>query len=61
MINTVLGPISEDDLGITLMHEHIVVDIIGADSGGRSYTIEEVVEYVLPYLIEAKNKVARLL
>ncbi len=56
MINTVLGPISKEDLGVTLMHEHIVVDIIGADRGERTYTIEEVVEYVLPYLIEAKNK-----
>ncbi|MHA1447648.1 MAG: hypothetical protein ACTSSN_13215 [Candidatus Heimdallarchaeaceae archaeon] len=56
MINTVLGPISEEDLGVTLMHEHIVVNIIGADSRERSYTIEEVVEYVLPYLIEAKDK-----
>ncbi|MCG3260795.1 MAG: phosphotriesterase, partial [Candidatus Heimdallarchaeota archaeon] len=54
MINTVLGPISEEDLGVTLMHEHIVVNIIGADSRERFYTIEEVVEYVLPYLIEAK-------
>ncbi len=56
LINTVLGPISEDDLGVTLMHEHIVVDIIGADREGRSYAVEEAVEYVLPYLIEAKNK-----
>jgi len=56
MINTVLGPISEDDLGITLIHEHIVVDIIGADRGERTYTIEEVVDYVLPYLLEAKDK-----
>ena len=56
MINTVLGPISEDDLGVTLMHEHIVVNIVGADSDDRAYTVEEAVEYVLPYLIEAKNK-----
>jgi predicted metal-dependent phosphotriesterase family hydrolase len=29
LINTVLGPISEDDLGVTLMHEHILVDLEG--------------------------------
>ena len=44
MINTVLGPISENDLGVTLMHEHIVVNIIGAESEERAYTVEEVVE-----------------
>lgn len=56
MINTVLGPISEEELGITLMHEHIVVDIKGADREEREYTTEEVVEYVLPYLKEVKDK-----
>ena len=57
MINTVLGPISEDELGVTLMHEHIVVNILGAENSlKKSYTIEEVVEYVLPYLLEAKEK-----
>ncbi len=56
MINTVLGPISEDELGVTLMHEHIVVNILGAENSlKKSYTIEEVVEYVLPYLLEAKE------
>ena len=56
MINTVLGPISEADLGITLMHEHILVDIIGADRKVKEYTTDEVVDYVLPYLKELKNK-----
>ncbi len=57
MINTVLGPISENDLGLTLMHEHIVVDITGAEKSlEKSYTVKEVVDYVLPFLIDAKNK-----
>ena len=56
MINTVLGPISEDELGVTLMHEHIVVNIVGADSSEKPYAIDDVVEYVLPYLMEAKEK-----
>ena len=50
MINTVLGPISEEKLGLTLMHEHIVVNIIGADLE-RTYKVEEVVDYVLTYLL----------
>ncbi|MCZ6889007.1 MAG: phosphotriesterase-related protein, partial [Gammaproteobacteria bacterium] len=28
-INTVLGPISPDDLGFTLMHEHVMVGASG--------------------------------
>ena len=56
MINTVLGPISEDDLGVTLMHEHIVVNIVGADNLERTYSIKDVEEYVLPYLLEAQKK-----
>lgn len=57
MINTVLGPISKDKLGITLMHEHIVVDITGAEKSlEKSYSVNEVVDYVLPFLMDAKNK-----
>ena len=29
MINSVTGPISEDDLGFTLMHEHVMVSASG--------------------------------
>jgi len=57
MIDTVLGSISKDKLGITLMHEHIIVDITGAErSFEKSYSVKEVVDYVLPFLMEAKNK-----
>ncbi len=56
LINTVLGPIEEEDLGVTLFHEHIVVDITDADTQERDYSTEEVVEYVLPFLMEAKEK-----
>lgn len=31
VINTVAGPVSADTLGLTLIHEHILVDFIGAD------------------------------
>jgi len=56
MINTVLGPISEDDLGATLMHEHILVDLDGTNMIEKTYTTEEVVDIVLPFLIDVKNK-----
>jgi len=55
MINTVLGPIKEEALGATLMHEHIVVNQIGAEFK-KNYTTTEVVDFVLPYLIDVKNK-----
>ncbi len=56
MINTVLGPISEDDLGATLMHEHILVDLNGINLVKKTYTTDDVVDFVLPYLIDVKNK-----
>ena len=31
VINTATGPIAADALGLTLIHEHILVDFIGAD------------------------------
>jgi phosphotriesterase-related protein len=54
--NTVGGPISLDSLGLTLIHEHMLVDFIGADSVSQDrYDREEVVAKVLPYLIEVKR------
>lgn len=54
-IQTVQGPISTDALGKTLIHEHILVDFIGADSTGyHRWDRAEVVERVLPYLQEIK-------
>ena len=56
-IMTVNGPLSTDKIGLTLEHEHILVDFIGADSTGyERWNREFVVEKVLPYLIEAKEK-----
>jgi len=50
-INTVLGPIPPETLGMTLMHEHILVDFVGADriAPGR-YDAAEVIRTVLPHL-----------
>lgn len=55
IIETVQGVITADQLGKTLIHEHILVDFIGADSTGyHRWDRAEVVEEVLPYLQEIK-------
>jgi len=56
MINTVLGKISADRLGITLMHEHIIWDWSGADkSEPEAYDGSNIVSSMLPYLINLKK------
>lgn len=55
-INTVTGSIPLDSMGLTLIHEHMLVDFIGADSvSPNRYDREAVVRKVLPYLLEAKQ------
>ncbi|PZX61103.1 phosphotriesterase-related protein [Algoriphagus ratkowskyi] len=55
-INTVTGPIPIASMGITLIHEHMLVDFIGADSvSSERYNQEEVIAKVLPYLLEVKK------
>ena len=50
---TVKGPISSDEMGITLMHEHVLVDFAGTDSiNVRRWDIDVVTSRVLPYLSE---------
>ncbi|WP_288369303.1 phosphotriesterase [uncultured Algoriphagus sp.] len=55
-INTVTGPISIDSMGLTLIHEHMLVDFIGADSinSGR-WNRDSVEQKVLPFLLEIKQ------
>jgi phosphotriesterase-related protein len=55
-IMTVLGPLAPDQLGRTLMHEHVLVDFIGADKiePGR-YNPDEVFSKALPRLKELKS------
>lgn len=54
-IETVTGPISADALGVTLMHEHVLVDFIGASEVSRSrYDGDAVVATVLPYLQQVR-------
>ena len=55
-IMTVNGPIKSEEMGLTLIHEHIMVDWIGADSTGyHRWNRNEIVQRALPYLKELKN------
>jgi predicted metal-dependent phosphotriesterase family hydrolase len=52
---TVLGPASPETLGPTLIHEHLLVDFVGADRVSRSrYDREQVFARALPYLEQAR-------
>lgn len=56
-INTVTGKITPTDLGISLIHEHLLVDFIGADSTGyHRWSRDSVAKKVLPYLLEIKKQ-----
>jgi phosphotriesterase-related protein len=53
-VMTVRGRINADQLGTTLMHEHVMVDFIGADKVSRDrYNPEQVFATALPYLKRA--------
>ncbi|MES2874667.1 MAG: phosphotriesterase [Bacteroidota bacterium] len=54
---TVTGKIPAANTGLTLIHEHILVDFIGADSTGyHRWDKSKVIERVLPFLMDAKQK-----
>lgn len=56
-VETVLGPVAAHDLGLTLVHEHVLVDFIGAAEVNRDrYRTDDVVRTVLPYLRELRAK-----
>jgi len=56
MIMTVTGPIPADSMGLTLIHEHILVDFIGAEETGyHRWNRDTVIQKVLPYLLDAKR------
>jgi phosphotriesterase-related protein len=55
MIDTVSGPIDPSALGVTLMHEHVLVDFIGAAGASPTrYDANAVFTHVLPYLVQAR-------
>lgn len=52
-IYTVQGPIRPDELGLTLAHEHILVDFAGAEvTGPHRWDADAVIARMLPYLQE---------
>jgi phosphotriesterase-related protein len=56
-IMTVNGPESPGKMGITLEHEHILVDFIGADSTGYfRWNRDSVIKKALPAVLEAKKR-----
>jgi len=53
---TVKGPIEASEMGVSLTHEHILVDFIGADSINESrWDKLKVSEKVIPYLLAIKD------
>ena len=55
-IETVTGSIAADRLGVTLMHEHVLVDFIGAAQVSPSrYDADAVFTTVLPHLQQARR------
>jgi phosphotriesterase-related protein len=56
-VMTVLGPISPSDMKLTLTHEHILADFIGAKEYSKDrYDANEVYETALPYLLDVKKR-----
>lgn len=54
-IRTVSGEIPASEMGLSLIHEHILVDFIGADSiGYHRWDRAEVMEKVMPFLEASK-------
>jgi len=55
-VMTVRGPILSSDMGSTLVHEHVLVDFVGADQITNSrWESLEVIPVVLPYLEQANK------
>ncbi len=53
---TVTGPVTPEKLGVTLPHEHAMVDFIGADQvSPERYDRDQVYEVVLPHLKRLKQ------
>jgi len=55
-IMTVKGPVEPSVIGLSLVHEHIMVDFIGADSTGSfRWNKDSVVTIAKPFVDEVKN------
>ncbi len=56
-IYTVTGKVAVDDMGITLPHEHVVTNFIGAEKIAQpQYNEDSVIKFILPHLQELKKK-----
>ena len=56
IIMTVNGPVPAGEMGVSLIHEHILVDFIGADSISNSrWDKSKVIEKAFPYLKQIKD------
>jgi phosphotriesterase-related protein len=56
IIMTVNGPVPAGQMGVSLTHEHILVDFIGADSINENrWDKRKVAEKALPFLLELKD------
>jgi phosphotriesterase-related protein len=61
-VETVLGSVDANDLGVTLVHEHVMVDWVGAELTSRDrYDPDAVVQLVVPYLRRARELGVRTL
>jgi len=61
-VMTVLGPIGPENLGLTLPHEHCVVDFIGAEkSSAPRHDQDEAFATILPHLKKLKERGCRAL
>jgi predicted metal-dependent phosphotriesterase family hydrolase len=61
-VATVTGGVAVGDLGMVLMHEHVMVDFVGATKVSRSrYDADEVLRVTLPHLEEAHELGCRTL
>ena len=55
-VMTVLGAVAPPALGVTLPHEHVLVDFIGADEVGPDrYDSDSAFEVILPYLEQVRE------
>ena len=56
-VQTVLGPIPASKLGVTLPHEHVMCDFIGAEHTDRHrWEVEAVVKRMRPFLAQLKER-----
>jgi phosphotriesterase-related protein len=59
---TVRGPVEAAELGTTLVHEHVLVDFVGADKVSPSrYDADEAFRSALPHLLALRERGARTL